>query len=568
MLRIILQTACVLFLASAVHAQDAGPPSGPVSETAAQSDQNLTKPENSGPKLTADHAKFKKLQGPFATGSDVTKACLSCHTEAGKQVTQSLHWTWETLNPATGQTLGKKTVLNSFCGNLASNEPRCTSCHAGYDWKETASYDFADESKVDCLACHDTTGDYVKWPTEAGNPLYAPRTQASRNVPYPQSLIVQEPDGKVTHLPPDLAKVATNVGRPTRENCGNCHFYGGGGDNVKHGDLSSALLAPSPQVDVHMSPQGANMVCVDCHVGDGHTWPGSRYHGTITDTSEQRPGMRNTDILACNSCHTAKPHKALSLKGNKLNDHTDRVACQTCHIPEYAKGGIATKTWWDWSTAGKLKDGKPYVEKDENGLDSYLTIKGDFRWGTDVVPDYAFWDGIVEYTLLGDKIDPTAIVGINRIGGSAEQPGSMIFPFKRMLGKQAYDEINQYLIQSNVYGPEGDSAFWTNYDWGKALAAGMAGSDVPYSGKFGFVETEMWWPTTHMVAPANEALQCAECHAKDGRLDNLAGFYLPGRDGFAITDRVGLWLLALALAGVVLHATARIVLRRRNGKEG
>src|SRR5690606_28834140 len=134
-------------------------------------------------------------------------------------------------------------------------------------------------------------------------------------------------------------------------------------------------------------------------------------------------------------------------------------------------------------------------------------------------------------------------------------------------GKQAYDEINEYLIQSNVYGPEGDSAFWTNYDWDKALKAGMAGSDVPYSGKFGFVETEMWWPTTHMVAPANEALQCDSCHAKDGRLAKVADIYIPGREGFGMTDRVGLILLALALAGIALHVVLRVVVGR-NGKGG
>lgn len=518
------------------------------------------------PKLTADHAKFQQLKGPFGTASDVTVACLSCHTEAGTQVKQSIHWTWETLNAVTGQTLGKRHVLNAFCGNLATNEPRCTSCHAGYGWEDTASFDFKDETRIDCLACHDTTGEYVKWSTEAGHPLYAPRTQASRMVPYPDALVVEEPDGKLTHLPPDLAKVAANVGRPGRENCGNCHFYGGGGDNVKHGDLSSALLAPSPHVDVHMSPDGADMVCVDCHVGDRHAWPGSRYHGTVSDTSTPRSGMRDTNILACNSCHTATPHKVLSLKGNKLNDHTDRVACQTCHIPEFAKGGVATKTWWDWSTAGKLKDGKPYVEKDAEGRDTYLTIKGDFRWDEDVVPDYQFWDGIVEYTLLGEEIDPTGIVGMNRIGGGPDEPGSVIYPFKRMLGKQAYDEINEYLIQSNVYGPETDTAFWTNYDWDKALRAGMAGSDVPYSGEFGFVATEMWWPTTHMVAPADEALDCGACHAKDGRLANLAGFYLPGRDGFAMTDRIGLWLLALSLAGVIGHTLVRILSHRRRNR--
>src|SRR5690606_21581623 len=60
-----------------------------------------------GYRFTADHSKFKELKGPFTSGSEVTKACLSCHTEAGKQVMGTRHWTWESTNPATGQQLGK-----------------------------------------------------------------------------------------------------------------------------------------------------------------------------------------------------------------------------------------------------------------------------------------------------------------------------------------------------------------------------------------------------------------------------------------------------------------------------
>ena len=48
---------------------------------------------------TADHGKFKELQKPFASGPEVTKACLSCHTEAAKQVQKTKHWTWEYADP-------------------------------------------------------------------------------------------------------------------------------------------------------------------------------------------------------------------------------------------------------------------------------------------------------------------------------------------------------------------------------------------------------------------------------------------------------------------------------------
>ena len=185
---------------------------------------------------TADHAKFEVLKGPFASGPEVTRACLSCHTEAASQVQQSIHWTWQYDHPVTGQKLGKGTVINSFCGNVATNEPRCTSCHAGYGWGSEKPFDFSAQDKVDCLVCHDQTGTYKKWPTKAGHPLYKALTDASG----------------VTHKPPDLARIASHVGKSGRENCGACHFYGGGGDNVKHGDLSSVLVNPSRHVDVHM----------------------------------------------------------------------------------------------------------------------------------------------------------------------------------------------------------------------------------------------------------------------------------------------------------------------------
>jgi hypothetical protein len=145
---------------------------------------------------TADHSKFKALQGPFHSGEEVTAACLSCHTEAARQVMATRHWTWEYVNPDTGQKLGKKTMLNGFCIGDRSNEPFCQSCHIGYGWKD-ASFDFSDEKKVDCLACHNT-GAYRKLAGFAGHPPYE-RTE------FPPK------SGKFVEAT-DLAKVAQSVG--------------------------------------------------------------------------------------------------------------------------------------------------------------------------------------------------------------------------------------------------------------------------------------------------------------------------------------------------------------------
>ena len=52
---------------------------------------------------------------------------------------------------------------------------------------------------------------------------------------------------------------------------------------------------------------------------------------------------------------------------------------QTCHIPEMARGGKPTKTFWDWSTAGnRNEDGSDRVIKDENGWITYHSKKGTF----------------------------------------------------------------------------------------------------------------------------------------------------------------------------------------------
>ena len=42
----------------------------------------------------------------------------------------------------------------------------------------------------------------------------------------------------------------------------------------------------------------------------------------------------------------------------------------------------------------------------------------------------------------------------------------------------------------------------------------MASIDLPYSGKYNFVETEMYWPINHMVAPVEKSLKCTDCHTR------------------------------------------------------
>jgi hypothetical protein len=88
-------------------------------------------------------------------------------------------------------------------------------------------------------------------------------------------------------------------------------------------------------------------------------------------------------------------------------------------------------------------------------------------------------------------------------------------------------------------------------------------SGVPYSGKFGFVKTQMDWPITHMVAPKEKALGCVECHAAKGRLAGLDGIYMPGSGTHPLLDKLGWGLALLTLLGVLGHGALRIVSSRK-----
>ncbi len=221
-----------------------------------------------------------------------------------------------------------------------------------------------------------------------------------------------------------------------------------------------------------------------------------------------------------------------------------------------------TKMSWYWSEAGKLKDGDPYHEYNEEGEDVYMSIKGAFEWEKNAEPEYVWFNGKADHYFIGDKIDTTAgPVQVNSLLGSHEDPDAKIIPVKVHRGDQIFDTEYLNLIQPKLYSKNvGDSAYWKDFDWDAAAAAGMKRIGLPYSGHYDFIETEMYWPVNHMVSKATMALQCNDCHTRnEGRLENLTGFYLPGRDNHATLDGIGKWMIILSLFGTALHGVSRVV---------
>ena len=387
---------------------------------------------------TADHSKFIELQAPFSSGPEVTRACLKCHTEAATQIHQTRHWTWDYLNQANSQQLGKRNILNNFCITPQSNYAYCTACHIGYGW-EDESFDFSSQENVDCLVCHDTSGNYFKSSDNAGRPL----------------------EGI------NLTEIAQSVGKTSRDTCGACHFFGGGGNGVKHGDLDDSLAAPELELDVHMDALGEDFTCATCHESRDHDIAGSRYAPEATENEGYHLYKRDynrEDKAHCRACHGGEPHKRAN--ASRLNQHAIRIACQSCHIPEIARGGVATRMSWDWSTAGQLDEQGEPLEKIVNGNLVYHGKKGSFSYAENIAPEYKWFNGSVSYQLLNEKIavDAQGYVPINRFEGSARDGISRIWPVKVFRGIQPYDPVLQTLLVQHTTGHD-ESSYWEYFIW-------------------------------------------------------------------------------------------------------
>lgn len=405
------------------------------------------------------------IVGDFKTGQEVTQTCLTCHEDAARDVQHTTHWTW-TSDPVAVEgreqlvSVGKANSFNNFCIGIQSNWTGCTKCHAGYGWSD-ADFDFSEnnETSVDCLVCHDQSGGYKKG--ASGNPA----------------------DGV------NLLASARSVGIPTRENCGSCHFNGGGGNAVKHGDLDESMYFPPEDQDVHMGRY--DFLCTDCHITEDHLVSG-RAMSVGVDMRENQ--------IACTDCHDA----ASTHSDERLVSHLDTIACQTCHIPAMAVRE-ATKMSWDWSTAGQDLPEDPH---------EYLKIKGSFVYESNVIPEYTWYNGTVERYLNGDTLDADGETELNMPNGDINDPTALIWPFKIHRANQPYDTVYNYLLQPQTVGN-----YWVNFDWNKALEDGAELANLPYSGSYGFAATTMYWNLSHMVVPKERALQCSDCHGEDGRMD-------------------------------------------------
>ena len=414
---------------------------------------------------TPDHSKLVLFSGK-PSPQDVTRACLSCHPKVGQDLLKTAHWNWKGSSPTLAgyehrTDISLRLMVNNYCIAIGSNRQQCMSCHIGYGGVDDR-YDFSNPANIDCLVCHDTTGGYRKDPKRGGFP-----------------------DPSV-----DLVAISAKVGRPSRRACGSCHFYSGGAPNAKHGDLEPVLAESNAPTDMHMG--ALDMRCQDCHTTKKHR---------IAGMSLTAPAVEAR--VGCEDCHGATPHGVAGQLSRHLDKHIAHVACETCHIPTYARQ-TPTLLRRDYSTAGRnLPEGV-----DRYGMQTYDKKFGALTWGKDLVPTYVWYDGTRNASLVGGKIDASAPVILNAPVGEKRSPAARIFPFKAHTAVQPHDTENSTLALPNF-----TENYWVDFDWAKALVEGMKRSGLPYSGKYGFVETRMYSSIHHEVVPARQALGCTDCHS-------------------------------------------------------
>ena len=412
--------------------------------------------------------------------------CLSCHQTEAVEMSNSTHYNWvgettEMVND-TGLPQGKLTnAVNSYCINIKGDWPVCGSCHVGRGKRPDDTT--ATLENIDCLVCHNE--EYATARTRLAD--------GSMGVATPTDSMVQ------------------NIQAPTRTNCLKCHATAGGGDAVKRGDFSLATIHNNdPEFDVHMNSSGSDLSCQSCHTFENHL--------VIGRGSDLRPtdDLSRGSEISCTTCHTGKD----TLDGHAdatIGRHATRVACQTCHIPVYAK--VPTEVYRDWQrshdggVAGSTGAGHPFSLKEGN-----------------LVPEYKFWNRMSDNALLGDDASLTFEEAKGTYPTSTpigDVQDGKIYPFKYKRANQPMTVNDSRLIALDTFEyikVSGDADAATR----KGLVNMGYSAEEPYT----WVETDTYQLLNHGISPSASALQCSNCHENTSTMDlqGELGYQLKGAE--------------------------------------
>ncbi len=259
----------------------------------------------------------------------------------------------------------------------------CGQCHIG--GQPTAplgemmpGYTTLDEEKnaIDCLICHAVAYDMNK------------------------KQVVADDQGRWYWGQDRSMRAAMSITSPTAQACLRCHQHNFGGDiyidekdpsymesltnlgttrpRVQHPG-SKRGTPYSPSWDVHAA---AGLSCIECHQTQGH------YIAKGTHTTTMMANDLPYTEVACENCHTSEPHSENEELSEYYNNHIEKIACQTCHIPSLQEDNATRR---DFAT--------PMYEE-HPGIHVYTDTHKETEPGKGII--YTWWNG--DGTFLGNPI--------------------------------------------------------------------------------------------------------------------------------------------------------------------
>lgn len=278
---------------------------------------------------------------------------------------------------------------------------------------------------------------------------------------------------------------------PTIEKCYTCHSK----DTAKRGDLFD------PDHEIHLKTDTGRS-CLFCHPAKNHQIA----KGTVIDTSEQ---TRTDPVVSCtsNNCHPVTPHTRKEDDGensaeyDRLNQHCQKVACETCHINTKNRDASALVSR-DWS---RFKDGQPITRHHEPG------------W----TPEYKWYD----------DAGPSADYSYLPVLGYAERrdfSGARIYPFNvievtwfiKSKDADLDDAIPVSAVKAAGKNTDSDdpSLLVTTEEDMRAYDDPADGDSAPDYPEAALITRGINFNLTHSIAPKEKALTCTDCHGINGLL--------------------------------------------------
>ena len=433
------------------------------------------------PEAAEAHAGISEYTGP--------ETCVACHEEQAQQVHLSVHYQQTGMTPNVTNisgTAGKsEDAFNTYCGSIRTSPFfTCAGCHVGNGLPPSPEMTSEQLNNIDCLMCHQD--DYAR----IGAPPYqdievvgSDGNPATISIPIEETFRFMPDESKMSI---SILQAARSVHPTTRKTCLRCHAGASGSDGGKRGDMSSVTVNPPKSSDVHMSPEGENLICADCHAAGDHLVMGRGL--------DLRPND-HPDRLTCARCHTDTPHENKRDIGT-LNDHANRVACQTCHIPRFAKD-ISTEMARDWTLPH-------FSPKACGGRGGWLP---DETRASNVIPTYRWFDGTSQVYVL-DQIPLENAAGEKAFGvpnGDVNSTGAKIYPMKEHRSVSAQHDASGRMVPHSTF------TFFTTSSFDLAVQEGMRQEGM--EGSYSLVDVHTYQTINHGVEDDDNALRCRDCHS-------------------------------------------------------